>query len=277
MFARAATARHPVNVADDDIHDFFAIVRHARAAATSRSVEGREPTDDAGWRKYVVVVLDGDALATDARRCRPSSERRLGPHPCRRRCPRTRARVAALQPLVPIADALADATTPRRCSRFGVGCLMPGPAESWPHASAPSIQHALSAHVTIRLTRVPILHVRMLSKSEQHVPVLGAVVPHVVLERVVKHDRVPVAAVERGSSPTVNVTPPSELHDRSGANCIIRRRFVTPQCGNMFAPGARRSTVATTGRPAKIWTRPGVERRGEAPAEPARPRSAAAD
>ena len=40
-----------------------------------------------------------------------------------------------------------------------------------------------------------ILHVRMLQNREQHVPVLGAVVPHVVLERVVEDDRVPVAAV----------------------------------------------------------------------------------
>ena len=35
----------------------------------------------------------------------------------------------------------------------------------------------------------------MLQNREQHVPVLGAVVPHVVLERVVEDDRVPVAAV----------------------------------------------------------------------------------
>ena len=60
---------NPINLADDDemapdaIREFFAIGLRQKPPHL-RSVEGFEPSDDAGPRKYVVVVLDGEALAT---------------------------------------------------------------------------------------------------------------------------------------------------------------------------------------------------------------------
>mmetsp|Transcript_22401 Transcript_22401/g.68803 ORF Transcript_22401/g.68803 Transcript_22401/m.68803 type:complete len:437 (+) Transcript_22401:134-1444(+) len=68
---------NPINLADDDemapdaIREFFAIGLRQKPPHL-RSVEGFEPTDDAGPRKYVVVVLDGEALATFKREAVPA-------------------------------------------------------------------------------------------------------------------------------------------------------------------------------------------------------------
>ncbi|CAH0370561.1 unnamed protein product [Pelagomonas calceolata] len=67
----------PVPGADDDemapvaIRDFFAIGLRQKPPHL-RSVEGWEPTDDWGPRKYVVVVLEGEALATVKREAVPA-------------------------------------------------------------------------------------------------------------------------------------------------------------------------------------------------------------
>ena len=67
---------NPINLADDDemapdaIREFFAIGLRQKPPHL-RSVEGFEPTDDAGPRKYVVVVLEGDALANFKRKAMP--------------------------------------------------------------------------------------------------------------------------------------------------------------------------------------------------------------
>ena len=66
-----------------------------------------------------------------------------------------------------------------------------------PHVIPPPAAHP-TAPLNTNNRWLPIqafLHIRMLQNREQHVPVLGAVVPHVVLERVVEDDRVPVATV----------------------------------------------------------------------------------
>jgi len=108
MFHTRGDCENPLNVADDDIHDFFAIGLRQKPKYL-RSVEGFEPTDDAGPRKYVVVVLDGDALATFKREAVPSIVR--GGHvgwPAAT----VLTTPAAARPFlegVPIADALADA------------------------------------------------------------------------------------------------------------------------------------------------------------------------
>ena len=68
---------NPINLADDDemapdaIRDFFAVGLRQKPPHL-RSVDGFEPTDDEGPRKYVVVVLDGDALATFKREAVPA-------------------------------------------------------------------------------------------------------------------------------------------------------------------------------------------------------------
>ena len=68
---------NPINLADDDemapdaIREFFAIGLRQKPPHL-RSVEGFEPSDDAGPRKYVVVVLDGEALATFKREAVPA-------------------------------------------------------------------------------------------------------------------------------------------------------------------------------------------------------------
>ena len=109
MFHTRGDCEDPLNFAhDDDIHDFFAIGIRQKPKYL-RSVEGFEPTDDAGPRKYVVVVLDGDALATFKREAVPSIVR--GGHvgwPAAT----VLTTPAAARPFlegVPIADALADA------------------------------------------------------------------------------------------------------------------------------------------------------------------------
>ena len=58
-------------MAPDAIREFFAIGLRQKPPHL-RSVEGFEPTDDAGPRKYVVVVLDGEALATFKREAVPA-------------------------------------------------------------------------------------------------------------------------------------------------------------------------------------------------------------
>ena len=123
---------HPINLADDDemapdaIREFFAIGLRQKPPHL-RSVEGFEPSDDAGPRKYVVVVLDGDALATFKREAVPSIVR--GGHvgwPAATLLPTRAAAARRFLEGVPIADALADAAedvalrrTPSRASRRG--------------------------------------------------------------------------------------------------------------------------------------------------------------
>ena len=126
MFHTRGDCEDPLNVADDDIHDFFAIGLRCKPKYL-RSVEGFEPTDDAGPRKYVVVVLDGDALATFKREAVPSIVR--GGHvgwPAATLLPTRAAAARRFLEGVPIADALADAAedvalrrTPSRASRRG--------------------------------------------------------------------------------------------------------------------------------------------------------------
>ena len=68
---------NPINLADDDemapdaIREFFAIGLRQKPP-TWRFVDGFEPTDDEGPRKYVVVVLEGEALATFKRDAVPA-------------------------------------------------------------------------------------------------------------------------------------------------------------------------------------------------------------
>ena len=127
MFHTRGDCEAPLNVADDDdIHDFFAIGIRQKPKYL-RSVEGFEPTDDAGPRKYVVVVLDGDALAMFKREAVPSIVR--GGHvgwPAATLLPTRAAAARRFLEGVPIADALADAAedvalrrTPSRASRRG--------------------------------------------------------------------------------------------------------------------------------------------------------------
>ena len=127
---------NPINLADDDemapdaIREFFAIGLRQKPPHL-RSVEGFEPSDDAGPRKYVVVVLDGEALATFKREAVPAVV--WGGHVGWPAAP-VLGTAAAARPFlegVPIADALAAADaaedaaalrrTPSRASRRGRG------------------------------------------------------------------------------------------------------------------------------------------------------------
>ena len=110
---------NPINLADDDemapdaIREFFAIGLRQKPPHL-RSVEGFEPSDDAGPRKYVVVVLDGEALATFKREAVPAVV--WGGHLGWPAAPVLGTAVAARPFLegVPIADALAAADAARR-------------------------------------------------------------------------------------------------------------------------------------------------------------------
>ena len=127
---------NPINLADDDemapdaIREFFAIGLRQKPPHL-RSEEGFEPTDDVGPRKYVVVVLDGEALATFKREAVPAVV--WGGHVGWPAAP-VLGTAAAARPFlegVPIADALATADaaedaaalrrTPSRASRRGRG------------------------------------------------------------------------------------------------------------------------------------------------------------
>ena len=105
---------NPINLADDDelapdaIREFFAIGLRQKPPHL-RSVEGFEPSDDAGPRKYVVVVLDGEALATFKREAVPAVV--WGGHVGWPAAP-VLGTAAAARPFlegIPIADALAAA------------------------------------------------------------------------------------------------------------------------------------------------------------------------
>ena len=105
---------NPINLAGDDemepdaIRAFFAIGLRQKPPHV-RSVEGFEPTDDAGPRKYIVIVLEGDALATFKREAVPAVI--WGGHLGWPAAPVLGTAVAARPFLegVPIADALAAA------------------------------------------------------------------------------------------------------------------------------------------------------------------------
>ena len=105
---------NPINLAGDDemepdaIRAFFAIGLRQKPPHL-RSVEGFEPTDDAGPRKYVVVVLDGEALETFKREAIPAVV--WGGHVGWPAAP-VLGTAAAARPFlegIPIADALAAA------------------------------------------------------------------------------------------------------------------------------------------------------------------------
>ena len=113
-----------------EVGEFFAIGLRQKPP-NLRSVEGFEPTDDAGPRKYVVVVLDGEALATFKREAVLAVI--WGGHVGWPAAP-VLGTAAAARPFlegVPIADALAAADaaedaaalrrTPSRASRRGRG------------------------------------------------------------------------------------------------------------------------------------------------------------
>ena len=127
---------NPINLAGDDemepdaIRAFFAIGLRQKPPHL-RSVEGFEPSDDAGPRKYVVVVLDGEALETFKREAIPAVV--WGGHVGWPAAP-VLGTAAAARPFlegIPIADALAAADdaeeaaalrrTPSRASRRGRG------------------------------------------------------------------------------------------------------------------------------------------------------------
>ena len=55
---------HNVRAGDNAALDDFVAIGLRQAPPHLRSIEGFEPTDDAGPRKYIVIVLEGDALAT---------------------------------------------------------------------------------------------------------------------------------------------------------------------------------------------------------------------
>jgi hypothetical protein len=115
---------HPINLADDDemapdaIREFVAIGLRQKPPhlnfidgfkPTDRPLAGFEPTDDAGPRKYIVIVLEGDALATFKREAVPAVI--WGGHLGWPAAPVLGTAVAARPFLegVPIADALAAA------------------------------------------------------------------------------------------------------------------------------------------------------------------------
>ena len=105
---------------------------------TDRPLAGFEPTDDAGPRKYIVIVLEGDALATFKREAVPAVI--WGGHLGWPAAPVLGTAVAARPFLegVPIADALAAADAaedaaelrrkPSRASRRDVTRSAPSPA-----------------------------------------------------------------------------------------------------------------------------------------------------
>ena len=108
MYHRSHNVRADDDAAPDAIRDFFAVGLRAKPPHL-RSVEGFEPSDDAGPRKYVVVVLDGEALATFKREAVPAVV--WGGHVGWPAAP-ILGTAAAARPFlegVPIADALADA------------------------------------------------------------------------------------------------------------------------------------------------------------------------
>ena len=130
MYHRSHNVRAGDDAAPDAIKDFVAIGLREKPMHL-RSVEGFEPTDDAGPRKYVVVVLDGEALATFKREAVPAVV--WGGHvgwPAATVLPTSAAARPFLEG-VPIADALAAADaaedaaalrrTPSRASRRGRG------------------------------------------------------------------------------------------------------------------------------------------------------------
>jgi hypothetical protein len=61
----------PARGGGGEIREFFAIGLR-QAPSHLRSIQGFEPTDDAGARKYIVAVLEGDALATYKREAVPA-------------------------------------------------------------------------------------------------------------------------------------------------------------------------------------------------------------
>ena len=144
---------HPINLADDDemapdaIREFVAIGLRQKPPhlnfidgfkPTDRPLAGFEPTDDAGPRKYIVIVLEGDSLATFKREAVPAVI--WGGHLGWPAAPVLGTAVAARPFLegVPIADALAAADAaedaaellrkPSRASRRDVTRSAPSPA-----------------------------------------------------------------------------------------------------------------------------------------------------
>ena len=100
---------HNVRAGDNAALDDFVAIGLRQAPPHLRSIEGFEPTDDAGPRKYIVIVLEGDSLATFKREAVPAVI--WGGHLGWPAAPVLGTAVAARPFLegVPIADALAAA------------------------------------------------------------------------------------------------------------------------------------------------------------------------
>ena len=122
---------HNVRAGDNAALDDFVAIGLRQAPPHLRSIEGFEPTDDAGPRKYIVIVLEGDSLATFKREAVPAVI--WGGHLGWPATP-VLGTAAAARPFtegIPIADALAAADdaeeaaalrrTPSRASRRGRG------------------------------------------------------------------------------------------------------------------------------------------------------------
>ena len=116
---------------------------------TDRPLAGFEPTDDAGPRKYIVIVLEGDALATFKREAVPAVI--WGGHLGWPAAPVLGTAVAARPFLegVPIADALAAADAAEdagSCAEIAPQCPKPGRASGGSRGAHSGARRRRRAH-----------------------------------------------------------------------------------------------------------------------------------